>query len=66
MSTQTSCDFCEKSFSKRDDYVKGSINISYTDYTDQESEICDTNEDACNSCLTKIMKALENLRRRKQ
>ena len=57
--TKTICDGCHKEFTKRDDYVNGTINISCTEYHgDDGSERVNKTQNLCLSCLQKAVSLL--------
>ncbi len=61
--TTISCDICKKTFSSRDNYVGGKIQIIYNMYLyDDGTNSVNKTSDLCEPCLDKIIKAVEKVK----
>ena len=62
---KTYCNICENKFDKRDDYIAGKMILTFTEYLgDDGSDFVEKDVDLCEECLGKVMKYIEEIRKK--
>ena len=61
------CDFCDRQWDERDQYINGSLDLQFNEYLGDDGSLSHHDSfDICETCLLRIRKFLDNLRKQNQ